>query len=91
MYDFGLLNSHIDGNMSCEIMVVCCVKICYRLNKWQFSAILVEELTNFTASVENYNMTELNCAIPPIPEKNHGHFLTTNIGTARSVRSTIHF
>ena len=40
--DFGLLNSHIDWNMSCDQMVVHSVQMRYPLNKWQFSAIIAE-------------------------------------------------
>ena len=37
--------------------------------KRQFSAILAEELMNFTAVVDSDNTTDLHCEILSIPEK----------------------
>ena len=60
------------------------------LNKWQFSAILSEELMKFTAVVDSYNMIYLHCEMPSILEKiNKGHFPTTNLDTVRYVCSAI--
>ena len=64
-----VLNSHIALNMSCEPMVVRGVKIREPLKKWQFSEILSEELTEFTAVVENDKMTDLHISMPSILEK----------------------
>ena len=55
--------------MSCEPMVVRGVKIREPLKKWQFSEILSEELTEFTAVVENDKMTDLHISMPSILEK----------------------
>ena len=45
------------------------VKIREPLKKWQFSEILSEELTEFTAVVENDKMTDLHISMPSILEK----------------------
>ena len=66
---YSLLNSHIDCNMSCEQMVVRGVLMWEPLNKWQFSTILDEELMNFTAVVDSYNMIYLHFAMPSNFEK----------------------
>ena len=67
--DFGLLNSHIDWNMSCERIVVHGVKMHDHLNKWKFSDIIAEESKNFTAVVDSDNMIDLKYAMPSILEK----------------------
>ena len=64
--DFGLLNSQIAWNMSCEWIVAHGVQIWDTLKKWMLSAILDEEFMNFTDVVDSDNMTELHCAMPQI-------------------------
>ena len=54
---FGLLNSHIAWNISCDRMVVCGVPIWESLKKWHFCAILAEYLMNFTAIFDSDNTT----------------------------------
>ena len=61
--DFGLLNSHIAWNMSCEWMVVHGVQMRETLKKWIFGAILDEELMNFNDVVDSDNMKDLHCEI----------------------------
>ena len=71
-------------------MVVRGVKMHDHLNKWHLSAILDEELTNFTFVVDSDEMTDLQYAMPSILEKiNQGQLTTTNIDTVSFVRSAI--
>ena len=88
--DFGLINSYIAWNKSCEQMVVRGIKMGDPLKKCQFRSILAEYLMNFTAVADTDNTTCLHSAMPSIHEKiNQGHFPTTNIDTTSSVRSAI--
>ena len=86
--DFDFLNSHIDWNMSCELMFVRGLQMRYPLEKCQSSAILDEELMECTAFVDTDNMTYLYSSMTSILE-NQGHFKTTNIDAVSSVRSDI--
>ena len=61
--DFGILNSHISCNMSCEQMFVHDVRMRDTMKKLNFSAILADELINFTAFVDSDNMTDLHSAM----------------------------
>ena len=67
--NFGLLNSHIARNMSCERMVVRGVSMQDLLKKWQFRTILFEKLMNFTDIFYTDNIKYLNNIIPSIREK----------------------
>ena len=88
--NFGLLNSRIYWNVSCKQMVVSGVKMWDPPKKWQFSAILDEELINFTDVFDSDNTTDLNSAMLLILGKiDQGNFPTTNIDTVRFVRSAI--
>eukprot|EP00957_Ditylum_brightwellii_P146065 11122274-Ditylum_brightwellii.AAC.1 len=77
--DFGLFNSNVAWNLSCPKLVVSGKKICMPLLKWQFTAIVLEELIVFDLDEDNKILTNHNSASILITRRNEGHFPTMDL------------